>query len=46
MSGKLKTVREIKEKSENFAKSLEKLKFFVLKSFNVCNISSFEILST
>jgi len=45
LSGKSKTVKEIKEKLENFTKLCKKLKFFVLKKLNIYQ-SSFAILST
>lgn len=49
LSGKLKTVKKIREKSGNFAKSSRKLKFLVFKKFNIrtSNLRSFgKMLST
>jgi len=46
LSGKSKTVKEIKEKLENFTKLCKKLKFLVLKKFNIYQSYSFAILST
>ena len=42
MSGKLKTSKEVREKSGNFAKFSRKLKFLTLKKFNMYNTAILE----